>query len=61
MKLELVKEYDKVGEISYHIRVDGNYIAGSIRFTIDKAIQTFDAIKANYTQSREEILMIEEI
>lgn len=61
MKLELVKEYSTLGEVSFHTRVNGDYVAGSIRFAIDKAIQAFDAIKANYTQAREEILMVEEV
>ena len=61
MKLELVKEYNKLGEVSYFVREDGKYVGGSARQYLTEATEIFSAIAKNYTEAREEVLMAIEI
>lgn len=61
MILELVKEIDVKGQISYHIKADDKYISGSTRFDVIEAHQVYDEIKDNYSKARTEILIREEI
>jgi hypothetical protein len=61
MKLELVKEYSKTGEISYFINEDGKYVSGTARQQLFDVLFQFYLIKKNYTEARTEVLLIEEI
>jgi hypothetical protein len=61
MKIELIKDQDTQGQITYHVTIDGVFIPGSVKLKIPDAIETFNAIKDNYSKARTEILMVEEI
>jgi hypothetical protein len=61
MTLELVKEYNRKGELMYYISVDGKMEIGSIRNTMMDAMETYENIKSKYTQARTEVLVREEI
>ena len=61
MKLELVKEYNKLGEVSYCINEDGKYISGTAHVQLIDALDQFDRIKKNYTEARVEVLLSVEI
>jgi hypothetical protein len=61
MKLELVKEYSKTGEVSYYVNEDGNYIRGTASQELTEALDQFYRIKKNYTEARVEVLMVEEV
>ena len=61
MTIELVKEFDKLGQISYHVKVDDKFQSGTIRVNLQDALEVFDNVKANYTKARTEVLVREEI
>lgn len=61
MKLELVKEYSKLGEVSYYINEDGKYISGTASQQLTDVLDQFYRIKKNYTEARIEILMVEDL
>ena len=61
MKLELVKEYSKLGEVSYFITEDGKYISGTASQQLTDVLDQFYRIKKNYTEARIEVLLSEEI
>jgi hypothetical protein len=61
MKLELVKEYSKTGEVSYYVNEDGNYVRGTASQELTEVLDQFYRIKKNYTEARVEVLMVEEI
>ena len=61
MIIELVKEYNRKGELMYYISIDGKMETGSIQSTMLDAMQTYENIKSKYTQARIEVLVREEI
>jgi hypothetical protein len=61
MKLELVKEYSKTGEVSYFVNEDGRYMSGTATRELTEALDQFYRIKKNYTEARIEILLTEEL
>lgn len=61
MIIELVKEYNRKGELMYYISIDGKMETGSIQNTMLDAMQTYENIKSKYTQARTEVLVREEI
>lgn len=61
MTLELVKEYNRKGELMYYISIDGKIETGSIRNTMADAIEAYENTKLKYTQARTEVLVREEI
>ena len=61
MKLELVKEYNKLGEVSYCINEDGKYVSGTASQQLTETLDQFYRIKKNYTEARVEVLMVEEL
>ena len=61
MKIELVKEYNKQGQVSYYVKVDGEIHPQSINIELGPTLTMFDIIKARYTQARIEVLLIEEV
>ena len=61
MIIELVKEYNRKGELMYYISIDGKMEPGSIQSTMLDAMQTYENIKSKYTQARTEVLVREEI
>jgi hypothetical protein len=61
MTIELVKEYSKTGSISYHVKVNNEYVAGTVRTNLHEAIEVYENTKLAYTSAREEVLMKEEI
>ena len=61
MKLELVKEYNKLGEVSYYVNEDGKYVSGTAHVQLIDALDQFHRIKKNYTEARVEVLMVEEL
>jgi hypothetical protein len=61
MKLELVKEYSKTGEVSYYVNEDGNYVRGTASQELTEVLDQFYRIKKNYTEARVEVLLVEEI
>ena len=61
MIIELVKEYNRKGELMYYISIDGKMDTGSSQSTMLDAMQTYENIKSKYTQARIEVLVREEI
>ena len=61
MKLELVKEYSKTGEVSYYVNEDGKYVRGTASQELTEVLDQFYRIKKNYTEARVEVLLTEEI
>jgi len=61
MTIELVKEYDNAGNITYHIKVDNEYQSGSVRSSLSDAMELYKRVKENYTKARTEVLIKEEI
>ena len=61
MTIELVKEYSKTGSISYHVAVDGKYVAGTICFELEAAMEHYNSVKENITKERTVVLIKEEI
>jgi hypothetical protein len=60
-KIELVKEYSKLGEISYYVNEDGRYVSGTATRELTEALDQFYRIKKNYTEARVEVLLTEEL
>lgn len=61
MTIELVKEYDNGGNITYHIKIDDKFQSGSVRSSLKDAMELYERVRANYTQARTEVLIREEI
>jgi hypothetical protein len=61
MVIELVKEYSKLGEVSYYVELDGSYQTGTARSSLMDAQEVYQALKQFHTQARKEILIREEI
>ena len=61
MTIELVKELDNIGQVSYHVKVDGSYQSGTVRSQLHDAMEVYENIKANCGKARMEILIKEEI
>jgi len=61
MTIDLVKEYAKSGSISYHVKVDQEFVAGTVRTNLHEAMEVYESTKSAYACSREEILIREEI
>jgi len=61
MIIDLVKEYDKVGNITYHIKVDNKFVPGTVRLDLSAALEMYETVKVQYTLAREEVLVREEI
>jgi hypothetical protein len=61
MKIELVKELDSIGDITYYIKVDDKFQSGTIRLKLPEAMEVYENVKANYSKSRVEVLIQEEI
>jgi hypothetical protein len=61
MKIELVKELDSIGQVTYYIKVDDKFQSGTIRSTLLDAREMYENVKANYSKSRVEVLIQEEI
>jgi hypothetical protein len=61
MKIQLIKEYDKKGDISYHVDVDGEVVPDSIRYSFHDARAVYETIRTSHTISRTVILLEEQI
>ena len=61
MLIQLVKDYDKRGEVSYYVKVDGEPIPGSTRYEFYDAMQTYEVEKKKHTMARTEVLIQENI
>jgi hypothetical protein len=61
MKIELVKELDSIGQITYYIKVDDKFQSGTVRSQFPDAMEMYENVKANYSKSRVEVLIQEEI
>ena len=61
MTIELVKEYDNAGNITYHIKVNNEFQSGTVRSSLPDAMELYQRVKENYTQARVEVLIKEEI
>ena len=61
MKIELVKELDSIGQVTYYIKVDDKFQSGTVRSKLPDAMEVYENVKANYSKSRVEVLIQEEI
>jgi hypothetical protein len=59
MTIELVKEFDTVGQITYYIKVDDKFQSGTVRSQLVDAMEVYENVKAKYTQARVEVLIKE--
>jgi hypothetical protein len=61
MTIELVKELDNVGQITYHVKIDDKFQSGTIRTQLTDALDVYENIKSCYSKARIEVLIKEEI
>lgn len=61
MTLQLVKEFDKKGEVSYHVKVDGEVLPDSTRWDLQDAMMVYEVEKIRHTRARTLVLVQEEI
>ena len=61
MTIQLIKDYDKRGEISYHIKVDGEPVPESTCYEFHDAMMIYEVEKAKRTKARTVILVQEEV
>ena len=61
MKIELVKELDNIGQVTYYVKVDDKFQSGTVRLQLPEAMEVYENVKANYSKSRVEVLIQEEI
>lgn len=61
MTFELIKERDAHGELSYHVKVNGEFQNGSVAFNMQEALAKYENIKSNYTKAKSETLIKEEL
>ena len=61
MKIQLIKEYDSRGKMSYHTQVDGVRIEETTRYSLFEAREAYEEEKRNFTRSRTVVLQEEEI
>lgn len=61
MKIELVKEYNKQGQVSYYVKMNNEIYPQSINTELAPTLVMFDVVRAKYTQARVEVLLVEEI
>lgn len=61
MKIELVKEYDKRGKVSYYVKAGGKRIEESTRYTLVDAMEAYEEEKRLLTRARVEVLIREEV
>jgi|LauGreDrversion4_2_1035121.scaffolds.fasta_scaffold43373_5 hypothetical protein len=59
MTIELVKEFDNIGNITYYIKVDDKFQSGTVRTVLTDALDVYECVKENYTKSRIEVLIRE--
>lgn len=61
MTIELVKELDNIGQITYYVKVDDKFQGGTIRTQLTDALEVYENIKSGYSKARIEVLVREEI
>jgi hypothetical protein len=61
MTIELVKELDAAGQVTYYVKVDNKFQSGTVTTNIPNAMEMYKRIKENYTKARIETLIKEEI
>lgn len=61
MKIELIKEVNFVGEVSYYIEVNNKYVVGSMTTKEEKAAEMYDFIMNNKDLKSKEIIKQTEI
>ena len=61
MKIELVKDVDNIGQVSYYIKVDDKLQSGTVRSQLHDAMEVYENVKENYSKARVEVLIREEI
>lgn len=59
MTIELVKEFDTVGNITYYVKVDDKFQAGTVRTILTDALDVYENVKAKHTKARVETLVKE--
>ena len=61
MTIELVKEFDTIGQITYYIKVDDKFQSGTVRSQLVDAMEVYESIKTNYTKAKVEVLIKESL
>lgn len=61
MILELIKEYDEKGDISYHIQLEGKYVAKTLCFDLEVAMEHYNKVREGMTRARKTTLLREEL
>ncbi len=61
MTIELVKEFDSIGNITYYVKVDNKFQSGTVRSNVTDAMEVYENVRANYTKARVETLIKEDI
>ena len=61
MTLQLVKEFDRRGEVSYHITVDGTPVPDSTCWDLQDAMLAYEVIRSKSTKARSLVLIQEEL
>jgi hypothetical protein len=61
MTIELVKEFDTAGQITYYVRVDTKFQPGTVRSQLTDAMEVYESIKTNYTKAKVEVLIKESL
>jgi hypothetical protein len=61
MTIELIKEFDSTGQITYYVKVDDKFQSGTVRSNVTDAMEIYENVRANYTKARVETLVKEDI
>jgi hypothetical protein len=61
MTIELVKEFDKIGQVIYYVKVDAKFQSGTVRLQLTDAMEVYESIKTNYTKAKVEVLIKESL
>jgi len=59
MTIELIKEFDNTGQITYYVKVDDKFQTGTVRTQLSDALDVYECVKENHTKARIEILVKE--
>lgn len=61
MKIELIKDVDNIGQVTYYVKIDDKFQSGTIRHQLHEAMEVYDNVKENCSKARIEVLIREEI
>jgi hypothetical protein len=61
MTIELVKEFDHAGQVTYYVKLDDKFVSGSVRREMPEALEIYECVREKHTKARVEVLIKETI